>query len=143
MTAALPVTTPIPHAPRRPGTCRACGCTTRKGCVLDATVETFDGPKGPIKRTIATRTCSWVEDDLCSRCHGPNTPTRAQDGELGRIRSFIGPIRVTSADDLDEPGTLFVQMLAASIYATGPDVDLERLTVRRTLIMLPDGQIRR
>lgn len=141
MSPMLPVTTPIPHAPRRPGVCRECGCTSRKACATEYHVATIDGPRGPLRRRVTTATCSWVEDDLCSACHSPDLPTRAQAGELGRIRSFLGPIRVTSAADLDVPGALFVQVLHATIWATGPDVDVERLQVRRTMIMRPDGTL--
>lgn len=76
---------PRPQAPPPPaGVCRVCGCTDEEACV------TWSGElAGAVKAT-----CSWVERDLCSRCHGPHRPTRAQAGELGRIRAAVGPIDV-------------------------------------------------
>lgn len=35
-----------------------------------------------------------IETDLCLRCHGPAQPTRAQTGEIGRIRERLGPLTV-------------------------------------------------
>lgn len=69
---------------RTPGRCRVCGCTDDVACIIG----------GGIPELGYTETCAWVEADLCSRCHGPSRPTRAQEGELARIRDRKGALRI-------------------------------------------------
>lgn len=81
---------PPPRGPERrtPGRCRICGCTDDAACIQGG---------GGIPELGYTATCSWIEDDLCSRCHGPRRPTRWQAGELARIRDRKGPIAVAAS----------------------------------------------
>jgi hypothetical protein len=83
VTEALPFALSPAVAPT-PGICRVCGCTDGEGCLEEVNHE---------ESYIVV--CSWVEDDLCSRCHGPRRPTRLQAGEIARIQSRQGPVRVT------------------------------------------------
>ena len=76
----MPAPLPFSRPPRRrppAGTCRVCGCTDALACI-----EPGFG------------TCGWVDESLCSRCHGPKRPTLRQAAELDRIRSRQGPFRL-------------------------------------------------
>lgn len=117
-----------PPAPRTPGVCRVCGCTDAEAC------ELWDRPRQPMTGEVAT--CSWVEDDLCSRCHGPRHPTRGQAGELARIRSHLGPCRVERGP---LTGSLRVT-LAGNPPATAAAAELGRLDARLLIDRIVRGE---
>lgn len=118
---------PPPKPPKRPvvGICRVCGCTDAEACVTWSS-----GISGTVKAT-----CSWVERDLCSRCHGPRHPTRRQAGELARIAARVGPFRLGPGI---LRGELQVHMLALAPIGWHSDWQ-----VYRTLRMDSRGRIRR
>jgi hypothetical protein len=104
----------IPGIPSRPpeqttpGTCRVCGCTDEEACVTEwAPLDRLAERDGEL--SVPAVTCSWIELDLCSRCHGPRRPTRAQACELERIRATRGAIALTAGH---EPGELLVHLVA-------------------------------
>lgn len=81
MSPAVALPPALPMTPRRrvvepAGTCRVCGCIDEHAC-----------PGG----------CAWVDDSLCSACHGPDHPTRRQAAELARIEDRQGPLMVRSS----------------------------------------------
>lgn len=98
----------VPPRPRVvPGTCRVCGCTDEHACVLEwIPLDRFAAGDGELP--VPAVTCSWVESDLCTRCHGPRHPTRRQAGELVRIQTAKGPITVHPGHDL---GVLIVHLV--------------------------------
>lgn len=130
--APLPITTPPPRAPRTPGTCRVCGCTDAEGCILQIhTGPTITGG-APV---ISATTCSWVEDDLCSRCHGPRRPTRRQTFEIARIQAVQGRLEIRPSS---RTGHIDVHLLQP-----GPGAALEQPTTwkrARTLTLDPAGR---
>lgn len=110
---SLPMT-PRRGAPELVRTCRACGCTEDYAC-----------PGG----------CSWVDPTLCSACHGPKQPTRAQASEIGRIEARHGPLVVR---DSSMPGRLDVVF-----YGTPEDRQhrLEHDLLAACLVLDPRGHV--
>lgn len=51
----------------------------------------------------------FVESDLCHVCHGPSQPTRHQLGEIARIGSRQGPVRVTRGRGFGQLELTFVE----------------------------------
>lgn len=124
MSPDLGVLAPPPRPRRRPtvGTCRICGCTDAEACILENGHGAFP-----------SRTCSWVERDLCSRCHSPRRPTRRQAGELQRIRHRVGPYTLAAGR---YPGELVLTLLEAA-----PRGWRTEWQGYRELRMAPDGTI--
>lgn len=110
---ALPVTSRAPVVEPE-GICRACGCTDDYAC---------DGG------------CTWVEETLCSACHGPKQPTRRQAGEIARIEDRQGPVVVRPAS---LPGCL-----EAILYGSPDDRQfrLENGHPARSLTLDPRGRV--
>lgn len=54
-------------------TCRVCGCTDEKACVDKNTGET----------------CTWVEEDLCSRCLGPPVEVGTEPEEPAQDKGYV------------------------------------------------------
>lgn len=129
MSYTYPPAARIPEqgALHRPGICRVCGCTDEHACLIEPRPELANG-----HMMIDPATCTWVEPDLCSRCHGPKRPTRAQLGELGRIRACKGAILVQPGDDAGELNVKLVRqgtslVLDGTVFAVaGPTIVLDR-----------------
>lgn len=117
-----------PPVPIVPGVCRVCGCTDAEAC------ELWDRPPQPMTGEI--QTCSWVEQDLCSRCHGPRRPTRGQAGELARIRSRLGRVHVARGPI---PGSLRVT-LAGPPPASSEMSSLGRLEAAIIAVKIERGE---
>lgn len=109
--SALPIQL-SPAVEPKAGTCRVCGCTALDGCILKSRLVRVDGGWA----TEILDTCSWVEQDLCSRCHGPRNPTRRQASEITRIRSRKGEVRVSRGRGLHQ----LEVALVAGADALGP-----------------------
>lgn len=127
----------IPTAPRRPGTCRICGCTDGNACVLEGNPALVTGMvRGAlIIGTERVATCEWIELDLCSRCHSPRRPTRGQDAEISRIRSRLGPVHVEHGP---MAGTLTIT-LAGDPPATSAAAALGELDSRLLIARIARG----
>lgn len=65
--------------------CRRCGCTDDDACIVE------------ISNGVVMRTCSWVDEDLCSRCRRPGELSAAQRHEVERIVDRWGPVDVRPA----------------------------------------------
>lgn len=119
---------------RRAGECRYCGCTDQEACISYTSDPRADDGLRP------TGTCHWVEDDLCSRCHGPDAPTRHQEGELARIRSRVGPYRLERAA-ID--GDLNITLLEPAPFNVLERAGLGRDWIaKRTIVIDPRGRPR-
>lgn len=148
-----PYLSPIPggEVARVPGRCRACGCHVLEPCAVLAGQEGQGRPPANLaeryRRSVVRRTCEFVEDDLCSRCHGVGRPTRRQLGELGRIRDRKGEVLV-------EPGLFEGDLVVRLMRLAGERVESRPALPGRpapilrvavpppTLILSPDGRAR-
>lgn len=65
--------------PAAAGTCRVCGCTDSRPCVLHAENDLVDVADVGETLPLGYTTCSWIEPDLCSGCVWDKAPPLLYD----------------------------------------------------------------
>lgn len=122
----LPLGAPKP-APPGERACRVCGCTDQDACVLGRSA------------------CSWVDVDLCSRCHGPRRLTRRQRAEVGRIAARYGPVRILPALEPGDVRIVVVRTASHRIEDRGDGRGRRQVvtpTPPTSIVLDPVGRIR-